>query len=431
MPFNYSIKQIDAKKVVDGGFLIYDSLLFNVLGITQTHKLLESVSDFTNLINNADYTQISASITDSDLFLKELNNTSATSTKTDVRKIDFYFNFILDALHYNYNIYLINASTENNVYDVLNKYDLDYLVYDPLKTSISAALISEIKIKNIPVLLNASLNQTSFRSIENLYVSNNSTDINYQFDDFYPRTELTDTDFNQLTFTVCGVKRIKRYYGDENISDDTEFSNSPYVLIPLISDAAGMMARSYATNPWYTAGGFVNGKMLNQTFSKINLPNIRYSETVIPQTPVDITFESPSKLYTAQIRGINCVLKVSGPNGKEYFLSTDLSGVTSSENVIKQTFTYSNLYSYIARNSKSIINEFRFELNSPENRQLITRNLNNLLENIKLNGGIESYNVICNEINNTETTIAQNILIVDLSFKPIQSPSIINLNFTT
>ena len=73
MPFNYSIKQIDAKKVVDGGFLIYDSLLFNVLGITQTHKLLESVSDFTNLINNADYTQISASITDSDLFLKELN----------------------------------------------------------------------------------------------------------------------------------------------------------------------------------------------------------------------------------------------------------------------------------------------------------------------------------------------------------------------
>ena len=122
---------------------------------------------------------------------------------------------------------------------------------------------------------------------------------------------------------------------------------------------------------------------------------------------------------------------MNDPNGKEYFLSTDLSGVTSSENVIKQTFTYSNLYSYIARNSKSIINEFRFELNSPENRQLITRNLNNLLENIKLNGGIESYNVICNEINNTETTIAQNILIVDLSFKPIQSPSIINLNFTT
>jgi hypothetical protein len=89
MSFTYSIKQIDSKKVVDGGFLIYDSLLFNVLGITQTHKLLESVSDFTQLINNADYTQISASITDSDLFLKELNNTSTTSTKTDVRKIDF------------------------------------------------------------------------------------------------------------------------------------------------------------------------------------------------------------------------------------------------------------------------------------------------------------------------------------------------------
>ena len=431
MSFTYSIKQIDSKKVVDGGFLIYDSLLFNVLGITQTHKLLESVSDFTQLINNADYTQISASITDSDLFLKELNNTSATSTKTDVRKIDFYFNFILDALHYNYNIYLINASTENNAFDVLRKYDLDYLVYDPLKTTISSELISEIKIKNIPILLNASLNQTSFRSIENLYVSNNSTDLNYQFDDFYLRSELNDADFNQLAFTICGVKRLKRYYGDDNISDDTEFSNSPYVLVPLISDAAGMMARSYSVYPWYTAGGFINGKVLNQIFSKINLPNIRFSESIIPQTPVDITFTSPSKLYTAQTRGINCILKIAGPAGKEYFLATDFSGITSSDNTVKQTFSYSNLYSYIARNSKTILNRYRFELNSPENRQLITKNLNNLLENIKRNGGIDSYNVICNDINNTEATIAENRLIVDISFKPIESPSVINLSFTT
>ena len=129
MSFTYSIKNIEEKKVVDVGFLIYDSLLFNVLGITQDYKLIESVTDFIKLINAADYTQISASITDSDLFLKELNNTSSSSNKTNIRKVDFYFNFILDALHYNYNIYLINASTENNVFDVLGQYNLDYLVF--------------------------------------------------------------------------------------------------------------------------------------------------------------------------------------------------------------------------------------------------------------------------------------------------------------
>ncbi len=431
MSFTYSIKNIEEKKVVDVGFLIYDSLLFNVLGITQDYKLIESVTDFIKLINAADYTQISASITDSDLFLKELNNTSSLSNKTNIRKVDFYFNFILDALHYNYNIYLINASTENNVFDVLGQYNLDYLVYDPLKTSISSDLISEIKTKNIPILLNASLTESSFRAIENSYVENNSTDLNYEFDNFYRRTELNDTDFNQLTFTICGVKRLKRYYGDENIVDDSEFSNSPYVLIPLISDASGMLSRSYSTYPWKTAAGFINGKVLNQIFSKINLQNIRISESIIPQTPTNTTFESPSKLYTAKIRGINCVLKISGPEKTEYFLSTDFSGITSADNTVKQTFTYSNLYSYITRNTKSIINEFKFELNSPENREIITQNINILMEDILVNGGISSYNVICNDINNTAATIAQNRLIIDISFKPIQSPSVINLNFTT
>jgi len=430
MAFTYSIKQIDSKKVVDGGFLIYDSLLFSVLGITSTHVLLESVSDFTKLINDADYTQIGASVTDSEVFLKELNNTSSTASKTDIRKIDFYFNYILDALHYNYNIYLINASTESNIYDVFSKYDLDYLVYDPIKTTISSDLISEIKLKQIPILLNASIDQNSFRSLENLYILNNQTNINYKFDNFYARTELSDADFNQLTFTIGGVKRLKRYYGDENINDDTEYSNSPYVLVSLLSDAAGMMARSYSYYPWNSPAGFRNGKVLNQIFTKINLPNIKFTETIIPQTPVDITFNSGTELKTAQNRGINCILNVSGPNGKEYFLSTDFSGNTASSNTVKQTFTYANTYSYIVRNSKSILNEFRFELNSPENRELISNRLNILLEDVQLNGGIDSYGVICNESNNSESSIAKNIIVVDISFKPIQSPSIISLNFT-
>ena len=53
------------------------------------------------------------------------------------------------------------------------------------------------------------------------------------------------------------------------------------------------------------------------------------------------------------------------------------------------------------------------------------------MEDVLLNNGISSYNVICNDINNTDSTIAENRLIVDISFKPIQSPSIISLNFNT
>ena len=431
MALNYSIKEIENKKIVDGGFLIYDSLFFSVLGITEKHKTLESVYDFTKLINDSDFTQIDSSITDSDIFLKELNSTSSTSYRSNLRKIDFYFNFILDALHYNYKIYLINASTEDNVFEILNRYDLDFLVYDPLKTTISTDFKTEVKLKNIPVLFNSSISSSSFSPIENFYILNNVTDLNYQFDNFYLRSELNDTDFNQLSFTIAGVKRIKRYYGDENITDDSEYSNSPYILISLLSDISGMLSRSYSQYPWNSIAGFRNGRILNQKFSKIALSSIRPSEDIIPRTPTNITLSSGSKLNTAHSRGINTVLNLQSLTGKEYYLASDLSGITSSENEVKKTFSYGNLFSYISRNSKKVINEYLFEPNNAENRAQITNKLNRMMETIKINNGVEFYTVTCNDTNNTTTTIAQSKLIVDISYKPIQSPSVINLNFTT
>ena len=431
MALNYSIKEIENKKIVDGGFLIYDSLFFSVLGITEKHKTLESVYDFTKLINDSDFTQIDLSITDSDIFLKELNSTSSTSYRSNLRKIDFYFNFILDALHYNYKIYLINASTEDNVFEILNRYDLDFLVYDPLKTTISTDFKTEVKLKNIPVLFNSSISSSSFSPIENFYILNNVTDLNYQFDNFYLRSELNDTDFNQLSFTIAGVKRIKRYYGDENITDDSEYSNSPYILISLLSDISGMLSRSYSQYPWNSIAGFRNGRILNQKFSKIALSSIRPSEDIIPRTPTNITLSSGSKLNTAHSRGINTVLNLQSLTGKEYYLASDLSGITSSENEVKKTFSYGNLFSYISRNSKKVINEYLFEPNNAENRAQITNKLNRMMETIKINNGVEFYTVTCNDTNNTTTTIAQSKLIVDISYKPIQSPSVINLNFTT
>jgi hypothetical protein len=211
----------------------------------------------------------------------------------------------------------------------------------------------------------------------------------------------------------------------------SEYSNSPYVLVSLLSDISGMLARSYSEYPWVSIAGFRNGRVLNQRFSKIALSSIRYSEDIIPQTPTNITLSSGSKLNTAHSRGINTVLNLPSPTGKEYYLASDLSGITSSENEVKKTFSYGNLFSYIARNSKQVINEYLFEPNTPENRERITIKLNRMMETVKINNGVEYYTVTCNDSNNTTTTIAQSKLIVDLSYKPIQSPSVINLNFTT
>jgi hypothetical protein len=431
MALNYTLKQTEEKKIVDGGFLIYDSLFLNVLGITSEYKTLESIQDFIKLINSADFTYIDSRVVDADYFLKEINNFNSSSFTSNIRKIDFYFNYILDALHYNYTIHLINATNENNVYFTINEKNLDYLVYDPLKTSISANFINEIKLKAIPILFNASLRENSFLPLENSYIVSNVTDISTQFDNFYLRPELTDSDFNQLSFTIGGVKRSKRYYSDDNISDDSEYSNSPYVLIPLLSDIAGMMARSYSLYPWISIAGIQNGKILNQKFSKINLPNINYSEDIIPSTPTNITFSSNSKLNVAQTRAINSVLKLSSIGIKEYFLATNLSGITSTSNDIKKTFSYSTLYADIVKKSKSTITEYLFEQNTPEIRAEIKQKFDLFLEEIKTNNGIESFLVICDETNNTNESISTNKLVIDINFKPVQSKAVISLNFTT
>jgi hypothetical protein len=275
------------------------------------------------------------------------------------------------------------------------------------------------------------LRENSFLPLENSYIVSNVTDISTQFDNFYLRPELTDSDFNQLSFTIGGVKRSKRYYSDDNISDDSEYSNSPYVLIPLLSDIAGMMARSYSLYPWISIAGIQNGKILNQKFSKINLPNINYSEDIIPSTPTNITFSSNSKLNVAQTRAINSVLKLSSIGIKEYFLATNLSGITSTSNDIKKTFSYSTLYADIVKKSKSTITEYLFEQNTPEIRAEIKQKFDLFLEEIKTNNGIESFLVICDETNNTNESISTNKLVIDINFKPVQSKAVISLNFTT
>lgn len=431
MALNYTLKQTEEKKIVDGGFLIYDSLFLNVLGITAEYKTLESVQDFIKLINSADFTQIDSKVIDADYFLKEINNLNSSSFVSNVRKIDFYFNYILDALHYNYTIHLINATNENNVFFTINDKDLDYIVYDPLKSSISANLINEIKLKGIPILFNASLRENSFLPLENSYIVSNITDLSTQFDNFYLRPELIDADFNQLTFTIGGVKRSKRYYSDDNISDDSEYSNSPYVLIPLLSDIAGMLARSYSSYPWISMAGIQNGKILNQKFSKINLPNVNYSEDIIPSTPTNITFSSGSKLNVSQTRAVNSVLKLSSIGIKEYFLATNLSGITSTTNDVKKTFSYSTLYSDIVKKSRFTITNYLFEQNTSEIRAEIKEKFDLFLTEIKKNNGIESFSVICDESNNTQESIASNKLVIDINFKPVQSQAIVSLNFTT
>lgn len=434
MPLNYVLKDIEERKAIDVGILIYSPLFFNVLNITESYYNIKSLEDFINLLNSADFTEIDANLTSTEKYVQSLNYDYLYPTdKTNLRTIDYYLNFIIECLHYNYNIILINcSSTDYNFTSANQYYSFAFCIYDPLKTTISETVKNEIKNTKIPFIFNASLKEASFESPDKkFYIDKNVTNIDLNFSDFYNRSEINDDDFRQMAFTVAGVKRIKRYYGDDNNLDDSEYSNSPYILISLVADASGIISRKYSKNGWESAAGLLNGKILNQKFTKINLPNIKYTEAILPSTPTDLSFRSGSELDIITDRRINVFLELSGDNGKEYYLATYYSGVTSTLTPALESFSFSSLLSIIKKQLDPILLRYAFSSNNTSTRDFVKAEVEIVLDSLNKRGAIKKYSVVCDETNNKSTTINDRKLIVDISLNPTQFGNTINLIFNT
>ncbi len=433
MALNYGLKEIEEKKAIDVAFPIYSSLFFQVLNISDPYYKITSIDEFTRLINLANFTNIDANLTTPELFVQSLNYDYAyPSDKTNLRTIDYYFNFIIDTLHYNYNLILINCSSnENNFAAAIQNYSIDFCFYDPLKTTISQTIEDQIVKNKIPIILNASISNSTFVSPEKkFYIDKNITNFNLDFTDFYSRSELNNDDFKQMACSIAGIKRIKRYYGDENISDDSEYSNSPYILISLVSDAVGIISRQYAT-PWFSAAGSSKGIILNQKFTKINLDKIKYSESIIPVSPTDLSFETGSSLSTISDRRINVFLQLNTATGKEYCLGTYYSGITSPTNVALESFAVSYLISEIKKLIDPVLLKYTFSLNNKSVRDFIKAESDLIFRKLISSRAISKYSIICDETNNTPEIINNRKLILDISFTPVQSTKSINLIFNT
>ena len=73
---------------------------------------------------------------------------------------------------------------------------------------------------------------------------------------------------------------------------------------------------------------------------------------------------------------------------------------------------------------------FMFEPNTFDSRLRIVRTVEPYLDSIKARDGIEDYKVICDSSNNTNQTMAQGQIIVDIFIKPIFAAQYLIFNFT-
>lgn len=81
----------------------------------------------------------------------------------------------------------------------------------------------------------------------------------------------------------------------------------------------------------------------------------------------------------------------------------------------------------VENNVESILSQFLFKGNTDRNRERIVSLITNYMTGVKIDGGVEEFRVVVDSTNNTSTTIAQNILNVDLYVKPVQTIEFINL----
>jgi hypothetical protein len=268
---------------------------------------------------------------------------------------------------------------------------------------------------------------------ESRYINANTTNVDFSFSDCRLRAEITGNDFTYLCFSIGGVKRLKRYYNLDDVDFDYEFAGSPYVFIPLISDGAGALSRSYKQFPWTSPAGFIRGEMLNQSFGAVNLffP-LAISESVIPDTPDDLSGSATSELGIAYAARINTFLKVKGTAlNDRYYLLSDFSGVTSTTLPVKTSISYSGLFSYINTEVKKVLNRSLFEINDSFLRANIKDQIESFLNYIRTNQGIDEFRVICDDSNNSPENIQNRKLTIDIYIKPSQSINFVELSFTT
>jgi len=313
MALIFELKNIDTEKDFDVVFPVFDySTFFNTLNITDEYLKIDNIDQFTELVKDADLSEINPIYTDYTPFFANL------ATDPAARKFDFYVNFILDCLHYNYNIILVNCSlsaqeNSNRINKAFNENNIKFFIYDPLKDGLDSEVKTLFEEKKIPVVFNTKATIASSPIFpESRYINSNITGIDFNFNDCVLRSEISGNNFTYMAFNIGGIKRIKRYYSLDDVNDYEEFSNSPYVLLPLISDAAGALSRSYYQFSWLSPAGFIRGEVLNQSFDTSYMSTVSSPEGIIPDTPTDLSGSATSELGIAYAARINTILKVRG-----------------------------------------------------------------------------------------------------------------------
>ena len=216
------------------------------------------------------------------------------------------------------------------------------------------------------------------------------------------------------TFTQAVYWPLRHIYGYANTSYSTVFGNwgkcyegssDRMMWCPFSGTAAATMANSDATfGPWYAPAGFKRGR-----FGGL----------------VDLACE-PSQKHRDQLYKVNVnpVTRFPGEGMVIFGQKTMFKKPSAFDRL-----NVRRLFLYMEKQVRRTMKYYVFEPNTMLTRTQILNNLIPMFEAVRINQGLYNYLIICDERNNTPSTIDANQLVVDIYMKPVRAAEIILVNF--
>lgn len=252
-----------------------------------------------------------------------------------------------------------------------------------------------------------------------------------------PRTKDGKSDPNEVAAVDALQSQRMDFFATVQV---TSLTSTTYNQI--ISDNTFL---TIASNPSYF-GKYVGWNQVLDRYnsSKIYLPNAIYAGAIMARVdrlgnPWDAPAGVERGIIPSGKQNVNLIPSVAGPLYDQYNLNTIkfVNGYGSimwgqKTSQIKATarnrINVRRMLITIEKNITRILNGFLFQGNTVKARQRVSSLITSYLQGVLAKEGISSFKVICDDSNNTSTTIAQNVLNVDVYVQPTYTIEFIQFN---
>lgn len=200
-----------------------------------------------------------------------------------------------------------------------------------------------------------------------------------------------------------------------------------------------------ASNPSYF-GKYVGWNQVLDRYnsSKVYLPNAIYAGAIMARVDrLGNSWDAPAGVERGIIpsgkQNVNLIPSVAGPLYAQYNLNT-LKFINGYGSIVwgqktaqlkataRNRINVRRMLITIEKNITRILNGFLFQGNTPKARQRVSSLITGYLQGVLAKEGVQSFKVVCDNSNNTSTTIAQNQLNVDVYVQPTYTIEFIQFN---